>query len=350
MYVNVVGRSDGSVTVTVEQPDDCQKFHVAGQGVAMAEIAAALEAAGGGTADGDHAWIEAGFVRRHAQGRVGVDWTQRFEGMLAYAARKEWLDADGRVRAHCELMLDEVHAVETADATMSVLVKRPPGEGPFPVVVMFHDGPGVRDATHDVARRVAAGGFYVAVPDRYNRFGEFLSVAPEQIPRADPNHEDAKRFFAMFRATTDDHVRVDLDALLTHVATDPAARTGPMGCIGYCIGARSALRAVAAHPEVFEAAVGLHPSFCVTPDADSPHHIVARSSAGFYFGFGEADTLQPVSDAQPLIESLRAGGHEVDIFPGAEHGFAVPGGAYDREASNTAYGSALRLFAERLGA
>src|SRR3546814_14121655 len=65
----------------------------------------------------------------------------------------------------------------------------------------------------------------------------------------------------------------------------PAARVdGPKGCIGYCIGARSALRTMANHPDVFLAGVGLHPSFCATDQADSPHLAVPLLPGHLYIG------------------------------------------------------------------
>ena len=166
--------------------------------------------------------------------------------------------------------------------------------------------------------------------------------------RSHPESDQVKQFFSMFMATTDELVAKDTAALLAHLATDTAARTGSMGCIGYCIGARSVLRAVGAHPEVFTAAVGQHPSFCVTADTNSPHLVVWASATAFYFGLGEADGLQTVESCQPLIDALRDHGDEVDIFPGADHGFAVPGFSYDPVASNKVYSSAIALFHARL--
>ena len=52
---------------------------------------------------GDDAFIERVAVERLAAGAgVGDDWNDRYEGMLAYAAKKGWLDDDGAVQAHIE--------------------------------------------------------------------------------------------------------------------------------------------------------------------------------------------------------------------------------------------------------
>lgn len=248
-------------------------------------------------------------------------------------------------------MIEDILVISTPDGDMGVVAKRPAGDGPFPVVVLFHDGPGVRDATHDVVRRIAGAGYYVVAPDRYHRHGRFVYVEPRDLMAAAPDSELMQRFFSMVMATTDDLVRADVDALLCHLASDPAARQGPMGCIGYCNGVRTVLRAMSDHPDQLTAGVGLHPSFCVSPDDDSPHLAVSRVKGSLYVAFGEADHLASVEHNQPLIDELgklkdRA---VVEILPGADHGFAMPGPSYHEAAATRAYEQALALFQRSLG-
>jgi hypothetical protein len=54
--------------------------------------------------DPDHVWIDVARLRE--EGTTQTDdptYGERFDAMIAYAARKGWLDADGtRVRAHIE--------------------------------------------------------------------------------------------------------------------------------------------------------------------------------------------------------------------------------------------------------
>ena len=162
-------------------------------------------------------------------------------------------------------MIEEILDISTPDGMMSVIAKRPGGDGPFPVVVLFHDGPGIREATHDVVRRIAAAGYYGLAPDRYHRYGRFVHVDPGDLMAAAPDSELMRSFFGMVMATTDDLVRRDVAALLDHLAAEPAAKQGPMGCIGYCNGVRTVLRAMSDHPDKFAAGVGLHPSFWSFP-------------------------------------------------------------------------------------
>lgn len=244
-------------------------------------------------------------------------------------------------------MFEQTLDLPTPDGVMGVIVKHPYGDGPFPAVLLFHDGPGVREATHYVARHFAAAGYYVVVPDRYHRFGRFVHVAPEDLMAAGRDSDLTRNFFRMVMATTDDHVRADVDAVLDHLAADPRVRPGSvMGCVGYCNGVRSVLRAMSDRPGLFVAGVGLHPSFCVSEGDDSPHLCVSGLSGDFYFAIGEADHTASVEHNRPLIDALHnlGGRATVEILPRADHGFAVPGPNYHEAAAIHAHKKAIELF------
>jgi carboxymethylenebutenolidase len=247
-------------------------------------------------------------------------------------------------------MFEQVLELSTSDGVMGVVAKHPDNATPRPVILMFHDGPGVRTATHEVVRRIAVAGYYVVAPDRYYRHGRFVHHEPEELIAAGPDSRLMRDFFAMVMDTTDEMVRADVDALLGHLASDPLARQGAMGCIGYCNGARSVLRAMDDHPGRITAGVGLHPSFCVSPDDDSPHLSVSHLQGHLYFAIGAADHLASVEHNQPLIDELSklSGRAEVEILPGADHGFAVPGPNYHEVAAARAYKKALGLFESRV--
>jgi carboxymethylenebutenolidase len=114
-------------------------------------------------------------------------------------------------------VVERILDIPTPDGAVAVIIKHPDGDGPFPVVLLFHDGPGLREATHHSARGLAGAGFFVATPDRYHRFGRFVSVKPEDLIASGPNSELMRSFFSMVMATTDDLVRADVDALLSHL-------------------------------------------------------------------------------------------------------------------------------------
>jgi len=87
---------------TLEDAADCTKFHVEAPGGDARAAGARLGEAG--TAEGapeGHVWVDVAWVRQQAAGRVPEGWAAEFDGMLAYATKKGWLDAGGKaIQAH----------------------------------------------------------------------------------------------------------------------------------------------------------------------------------------------------------------------------------------------------------
>lgn len=243
------------------------------------------------------------------------------------------------------MLVEEMHEAPGPDGPVGLAVVRPEGDGPFPVVVSFHHGPGLDDGSKEAMARIAEWGCYVVSHDRYHRHEPWLVMDLRT-----PDEAERNRFWTIFLGTTDAMVAADVAALLSFVDQDPAAADGPMGCIGYCIGARSALRTLADEPERFRAGVALHPSLCTTDEPDSPHLSVPGLTSALYVGFGSEDRMQPVADNQALIdlvEALPTG--EVEIHEGADHGFAVPRSGHHPAAADRANERARAIFGTALG-
>jgi carboxymethylenebutenolidase len=246
--------------------------------------------------------------------------------------------------------VNETRTITTSDGEMGVVVNHPDGDGPFPVVLFFHHGPGLDEGSQQVAATISEAGYYVISPDRYYRHGRFLvfDMAKRTAGGADP--EAALDFRAIFAGTTDELVESDVVVVLEYLKDDPAARRAPMGCIGYCIGARSVLRTIAAHPDTFNVGIALHPSFCVTDDDDSPHKGVSTFNGYLYVGIGGEDQMFSAEANQPLADAMAPLGDrgKVEVHEGANHGFAVPGPAYQEAAASSSYEQAFAMFAKGL--
>ena len=228
-------------------------------------------------------------------------------------------------------MHTQTETITSPSGPMGIHIVRPEGDGPFPVVVSFHHGPGLDEGSKQTMARIAEWGYYVISHDRYHRVEEWYEMEGR-------DDEAMKKMFGLVLGTTEAEVAEDLGAVLAWLPSDPAAATGAMGCIGYCIGARSVLCTIRDHGDVFRAGVGLHPSFCTTEDDDSPHLGVPSYTGSLYIGFGSADTMQPASANGPLIEATNAlDKGEAEIHDGADHGFGVYGDAYHEAAATRSY-------------
>jgi hypothetical protein len=83
--------------VSLEDPDDFTRFAVvAASGVALPGGLPGI------VRDADHAWVSPEALRRLAPQSGTPDWEAGFARMLAYAASKSWVNAEGAIRAHIE--------------------------------------------------------------------------------------------------------------------------------------------------------------------------------------------------------------------------------------------------------
>jgi carboxymethylenebutenolidase len=236
--------------------------------------------------------------------------------------------------------------IETKSGIMGVLSSSPDGEF-APLVIMFHDGPGVREATWEAMRRFSSAGFRVLCPDRYNRFGRFVHFSPEDLMQAGRGSELMSRFFGMVTATTDEMIAEDLAALLKETAPQE-----PFACIGFCNGVRSLLRTLHDYKQRGIAGIGFHPSFCVEDGVDSPHLAVPEIQGLLYLAFGDDDHVSSIAHNRPLIDAAGALGSRAKIveLQNAGHGFAMPGPSYSSPAAEEAYAGAIGVLRHAFGA
>jgi carboxymethylenebutenolidase len=238
----------------------------------------------------------------------------------------------------------EVLDTTTPAGPMAILRKLPDDPGKWPKVVMFHDGPGIRNATHEFAAKLAAEGFEVAVPDLYHRHGRLIGYELHER-EADPSLVD--RLWELLRSLTDDGIQDDLDATLQALEVDADER---LGVIGFCVGARAAFRSMMRLPGRFAAGAMWHPSYLCDDGPDSPHHTAGTLAVPLFIGIGDADRMQPVELHQRFFDAVASLDHvTIEVFPGADHGFTWPGWpTYDHAAAGASFHRTTALFDRHL--
>ena len=94
--------------------------------------------------------------------------------------------------------------------------------------------------------------------------------------------------------------------------------------VGYCMGARLAVRAAELDPGVV-AAAGFHGGGLVTEDPDSPHQGVAQARAEFVFGHADHDRGMPPEAVATLGGVLADAGLTAtnEIYPDSPHGYSM---------------------------
>jgi carboxymethylenebutenolidase len=94
--------------------------------------------------------------------------------------------------------------------------------------------------------------------------------------------------------------------------------------VGYCLGARLAVRASGLDPAVV-AVAGFHGGGIVTDDPDSPHLALASARAEFAFGHADNDRSMPPEAVERLGRALAEAGLTAtnEIYPGSAHGYSM---------------------------
>ncbi len=240
-------------------------------------------------------------------------------------------------------MIERQIQVTTADGEMTTFVYHPDDGGPHPVVLYLMDAPSIRPALHDMARRLAAEGYYVMLPFLFYRgspFKEFGTSDEEMHERRE-----------LMKTVTRDGIMVDAAALLDIAASDPAAGDGDIGAIGFCMSGSLVLALAQRMPERVAAVASIHGAWLVSDAEDSPHREVDNIRAEVYFGWADEDPTAPADQIPAVEASLEAAGvnYTIDYMDGAHHGFAPPGGAhYDEAASEKHWERVLDLLARHL--
>ena len=218
--------------------------------------------------------------------------------------------------------------IATPDGTMPVWRE---GSGPFGLIV-FMDVFGIRPELHQMCSALAAVGFTTFLPDLFYRAGTV------SFPTDAPPSPEARR---LNDETTWEMTAADIGAFL-------AARPVPqfLAAAGYCMGARHALAAAARHPHRIRCCAMLHGGRLVTPDATSPHRLIAELAGPAYVAFAADDPTCPPDHQQTVRAALDASPlpHRIDDFA-AHHGFMFPErNVYDPDVAARATAAMLSLF------
>ena len=70
-------------------------------------------------------------------------------------------------------MIERQIDIETEEGRMQTFICHPERNGPYPVILFYMDAWGIREELRDMARRYAAVGYYVLLPNLYYRSGLF---------------------------------------------------------------------------------------------------------------------------------------------------------------------------------
>lgn len=244
-------------------------------------------------------------------------------------------------------VIEEQFKIETADGSSTAFVFRP-DTGNRPGVIFFTDIFGTRQSQEDMAKRIAAEGYAVLMPNIFYRSGEppMFDFKPEF-----GEEKTMKRLGELRTPLTPEAIERDVAAYVDFLAQRDGVAARAMGAVGFCFSGKVALYAAAVRPTHIGAAASLHGGGLVTEGTDSPHLLLPRIQARLYFGHAVEDRSMPKEAIDTLDQALASWGgrYESEVYEGAHHGWTVPDhGTYSEKPAERAFMKLKQLFAATL--
>src|SRR4051794_26749239 len=215
--------------------------------------------------------------------------------------------------------------IKTPDGTCDAAFIHP-AAGSHPAVVIWPDAFGLRPSMRDMARRLAAEGYSVLVPNPFYR----VAKAPVFEDASNFNFGDpaqrSKLTPLMGSVNAEGAAERDAAAFIAWLDTQPQVdRNKKVGTQGYCMGGALVVRTAAAIPDRIGAGASFHGGGLVTDRPDSPHTLASRIKARMYFGIAaNDDERQP--DAKDKLRAAFAAAKvpaDIEVYQ-SQHGWCVP--------------------------
>jgi len=240
--------------------------------------------------------------------------------------------------------------IKTADGTCPASLFRPAGRGPWPGVIFYMDGPGIRPVLFEMGERLASAGYLVLLPDLFYRAGPYAPIDVKTL-FSDPDKRAAHG--RLFTSTSNAKVAADTRTFLDYLDGSGELRGRKVGVTGYCMGGGMVLTAAATYADRFVAAASFHGGRLATDADDSPHKLAAKIKARVLVAGADKDQGFPPEQADALRGALSAAGvdHRVEIWEGAAHGWTmkdIP--IYNEAAAERHWSEMLALFEQTLKA
>jgi carboxymethylenebutenolidase len=203
--------------------------------------------------------------------------------------------------------MSETIYLEVAGRTMDVLVASPPGQGPFPgVLLLFHRG-GMDACTADYVKELPRAGYLTIVPNFYHH-------CPKDVPL-----HDCKQFLK------DTEVVAEIGATADYALGRPDLDPSRFFIMGHCMGGRLTFLGAATKP-VFTAAIPYYGGGMMTHWGEgmpTPFELIGKIRCSVYGFFGDLDKNPSPADVDRFEAELTRHDipHIFHRYPNVDHGF-----------------------------
>jgi len=214
-------------------------------------------------------------------------------------------------------MIEKDVLVTTKYGAMPAFAACPDGPGQYAPVILYMDAPGIREELRNMARRIAARGYFCLLPDLYYRLGHLRF----DIPRRNPAMSVVIR--GAMDSLTNAFVSDDTGGMIAFLDAQDKVKPGPVGCVGHCMSGSFVTTIAAHHSSRIAAAASLYGVAIVTDKEDSPHLLLNDVKGELYFAFAEVDPSVPANVVPDLEKALKKAKtrYFLETYPGTHHGY-----------------------------
>jgi carboxymethylenebutenolidase len=247
--------------------------------------------------------------------------------------------------------------IKTPDGTCDAAFIHPK-TGFHPGVLIWPDAFGLRPAMRDMAKRMAAEGYSVVVPNPFYRVSKAPFTTASNFSFQNPA-DMAKLRPLMASVNAPGNAEKDAAAYVAFLDEQTEVnKKKKIGTQGYCMGGPLVVKTAATMPERIGAGASFHGGGLVTDKPDSPHLLAPKIKAHMYFGIASNDDARQPDAKDKLKEAFAAAKvpAEIEVYPGALHGWCVPdmpmqNGApiYNQPDAERAWGKLVALYKATLG-
>ncbi len=241
--------------------------------------------------------------------------------------------------------------IKTPDGTCDAAFIRPKN-GSHAGVLIWPDAFGLRPSMRGFAKRLAADGYSVLVPNPFYRVEKAPFTDASKFNFSNPD-DRAKLQPLMASVSAAGHAEKDAVAYIAFLdAQKEVNKARKIGTQGYCMGGPLVVRTAATVPNRIGAGASFHGGGLVTDKPESPHLLAPKIKARMYFGIASNDDASQPDAKDKLKEAFAAANvpAEIEVYAGL-HGWCVPdmplrNGApiYNKPDAERAWGKLLALY------
>jgi len=201
-----------------------------------------------------------------------------------------------------------------------------PASGSHAGVLLWPDAFGLRPSMREMAKRLAAEGYSVLVPNPFYRISKAPFTDASTFNFANP--DDMKKLGPLMGSVNaPGNAEKDAVAYVAFLdAQKEVNKNKKIGTQGYCMGGPLVVKTAAALPNRIGAGGSFHGGGLVTDKPDSPHLLASKIKAHMYFGIASNDDMRQPDAKDKLKESFAAAKvpTEIEVYSASLHGWCVP--------------------------